>query len=194
MDNTNNSNRLNRFKNSQEFIYTDNTQRNLEIFNDLFLEHKNEIDKYIKDSNETEKAFWLKFYEKKSFDMSINPHIIKYVFHHKNNINKVYRYLNYRYFFEQVATKKMDTDYPPYLLIEPVSACQLRCPFCFQSDKTFTKKPFMGVMKLELFKKIVDEADNLGVGAITIASRGEPTMHKTIVEKHKYVGSKKNNF
>ena len=28
-----------------------------------------------------------------------------------------------------------------YLLIEPVSTCNLRCPFCFQTDKTFTKKP-----------------------------------------------------
>ncbi len=194
MDNTNNSNRLNRFKNSQEFIYTDNAQRNIEIFNDLFLEHKNEIDKYIRDSNETEKAFWLNFYEKKSFDMSINPHIIKYVFHHKDNINKVYRYLNYRYFFEQVATKKMDTDYPPYLLIEPVSKCNLRCPFCFQSDKSFTKKPFMGMMDLDLFKNIIDQADELGVGAITIASRGEPTLHKNLGEMLTYTKEKENIF
>ena len=36
----------------------------------------------------------------------------------------------------------------------------------------------MGVMDFELYKKIIDEADELGVGAVTIASRGEPTLHK----------------
>ena len=79
-----------------------------------------------------------------------------------------------------ISLKKLNTDYPPYLLIEPVSTCNLRCPFCFQTDKTFTKKPFMGVMDIEFFKKIVDEADSLGVGAVTLASRGEPTLHKNL--------------
>ena len=37
----------------------------------------------------------------------------------------------------------------------------------------------MGVSDFE-FLKIVDEADNLGVGAVTLASRGEPTLHKNL--------------
>ena len=75
-----------------------------------------------------------------------------------------------------MVPKKINIGYPPHLLIEPVSTCNLRCPFCFQTDKTFTRKPFMGVMEFDFFKKIVDEADQLGIGAVTLASRGEPTF------------------
>ena len=106
-----------------------------------FLENSLEIKQFIKkDATEIQKNFWLEFFETKSFNMQVNTHIIKYVFHNKKNVNKVYRYINFRFFFEQVSLKKIETDYPPYLLIEPVSTCNLRCPFCFQTDKTFTKK------------------------------------------------------
>ena len=110
------------------------------------------------------------------------------------NTNYLLKYLTFRYKFRLAGKKKKIFDYPPYLLIEPVSACNLRCPFCFQADQTFTKKPFMGIMKWDLFKKVVDEADKIGVGAITFASRGEPTMHKKLGEMIKYVSKKKNIF
>ena len=41
------------------------------------------------------------------------------------------------------------------------------------------------------FLKIVDEADNLGVGAVTLASRGEPTLHKNLKDMLKYLNTKK---
>ncbi len=167
---------------------------NIDTFNSIFLENSSEIKKYLKDATEIQKKFWLEFFETKAFNMSVDPHIIKYVFYNKRNVNKIYRYINFRFFFEQVSLKKMQTDYPPYLLIEPVSTCNLRCPFCFQTDKTFTKKPFMGTMKLDLFKNILDQANELGVGAITIASRGEPTLHKDLGEMLKYAKSKENIF
>ena len=66
--------------------------------------------------------------------------------------------------------------------------------FCFQSDQTFRRKPFMGVMKYDLYKKILDEANDIGVGAITLASRGEPTLHKNYVDMIEYTASKKNIF
>ena len=49
----------------------------------------------------------------------------------------------------------------------------------------------MGVMDFDFFKNVVDEADRIGVGAITIASRGEPTLHKKIKEMIDYVSTKK---
>jgi radical SAM protein with 4Fe4S-binding SPASM domain len=52
----------------------------------------------------------------------------------------------------------------------------------------------MGSMKLDLFKNIIDQANELGVGAITIASRGEPTLHKDLGEMLKYAKSKENIF
>jgi len=52
----------------------------------------------------------------------------------------------------------------------------------------------MGLMDLKLFKNIVDQADDLGVGAITIASRGEPTLHKDLGKMLSYTKDKQNIF
>ena len=52
----------------------------------------------------------------------------------------------------------------------------------------------MGIMKWDLFKKVVDEADEIGVGSITLASRGEPTMHPELGKMLKYISKKKNIF
>ena len=186
---------IGRGKVSQKVIDLVSSNNNLNDFYNIFLENSLEIKQFIKkDATEIQKNFWLEFFETKSFNLKVNPHIMKYVFHNKKNVNKIYRYINFRFFFEQVSLKKIETDYPPYLLIEPVSTCNLRCPFCFQTDKTFTKKPFMGTMKLDLFKNIIDQANELGVGAITIASRGEPTLHKDLGQMLKYAKSKENIF
>ena len=50
----------------------------------------------------------------------------------------------------------------------------------------------MGVIDIEFFKNIIDQADNLGVGAITLGSRGEPTMHKKFSEMLNFISTKKN--
>ena len=52
----------------------------------------------------------------------------------------------------------------------------------------------MGVIDFEFFKNIVDQADNLEIGAITIGSRGEPTMHKKFAEMLEYINTKKNIY
>ena len=93
------------------------------------------------------------------------------------------KYLIFRYKFLEFPKKRIVSEFPNYLLIEPVSACNLRCVMCFQIDETFTKdKNFMGQMDIELFKKTIDEAYEGGTQAITIASRGEPTLHPKLYE------------
>lgn len=127
-------------------------------------------------------------------NFNINKHLEIYINNHKNNILKIFRYIVFRYKFLESGKKKINLGYPPYLLVEPVSTCNLRCPFCFQTDKTFTKKPYMGVMDFDLFKKIIDEAEEIGIGAITLASRGEPTLHKEFDKMLDYIGEKENIF
>ena len=61
---------------------------------------------------------------------------------------------------------------------------------CFQSDKTFINKKYMGKMEFSLFKKVVDEAEKKGVKAITFGSRGEPTIHPQICEFLQYLKGK----
>ena len=132
--------------------------------------------------------------EEKKFIFPINKHIELYILSNQKDIIKISKYIIFRYKFYIAGKKKINLGYPPYLLIEPVSTCNLRCPFCFQTDKTFTKKPFMGVIDFEFFKKIVDEANIIGVGAITLASRGEPTLHKRFIDMLQYISSKENIF
>lgn len=134
------------------------------------------------------------FEKNKKIKFPINKHMELFILKNRLDINKVIKYLSFRYKFYLAGKNKINLGYPPYLLIEPVSACNLRCPFCFQTDKSFTRKPFMGVMDFDFFKNIVDQADDLQVGAITLASRGEPTMHKKIIEMLEYINKKKNIF
>jgi len=156
------------------------------IFDEIF------IKEIIDDVLAKEFINYLKKSKKIIFEL--NKHEQIYCNHILNNPLKIIKYLIFRHKFRQAGEKKILLDYPPYLLIEPVSACNLRCPFCFQSDKTFTVKGNMGVMKFDLFKKVVDEANQLGTGAITLASRGEPTMHKKLNLMIEYLSKKENIF
>ena len=61
---------------------------------------------------------------------------------------------------------------------------------CFQIDKSFTRKPFIGVMNLDFYKKIIDECVANGTKAITLASRGEPTLHPKLSEMLEYASGK----
>ena len=49
----------------------------------------------------------------------------------------------------------------------------------------------MGMMPWDIFTKIVDEANLNNCKAITLASRGEPTLHPKLPEMIEYI-SKKN--
>ena len=100
-------------------------------------------------------------------------------------------YLVHRYKFRTFPKLQKVANFPPYLLIEPTSICNLRCVMCFQIDETFTRdKSMMGLMSWELFTSVVDQAAENGCEAITMASRGEPTLHKRFGEMLHYIRKK----
>ena len=103
----------------------------------------------------------------------------------------ILKYLVHRYRYEIFPIKKILDDYPPYLQIEPSSICNYRCVFCFMTDKSLTDKRngHMGQMSLELFKKIIDAAENK-VEFISLASRGEPMACKDISKMLEYTVGK----
>lgn len=107
------------------------------------------------------------------------------------NDKLILKYIVHRYRYEVYPQKKIIDKYPPCLQIEPSSICNYRCVFCFETDKTFTNKKngFMGVMKLDLFKKIIDKAEG-NVEFVTLASRGEPLVVKEINEMLEYTTGK----
>jgi len=100
-------------------------------------------------------------------------------------------YLVFRYKFNNFPKQRIVADFPIYVLVEPVSACNLRCIMCFQIDETFSNnKNFMGKMDISLFKKIIDECQEGGTKAITLASRGEPTLHPQLGDMLEYCSGK----
>lgn len=174
----------------QEIVNTDNNDNFFKKVDEIIFENYSKINSENLNLN---KEFESSLNEKKKMS-EIFSYTELYRVSRIKDVKKIFGYLNFRYIFNLASKRKIILDAPPYVLIEPVSACNFRCPMCFQVDSTFTKKPYMGVMKWDLFCKVVDEADRIGTGAITLASRGEPTMHPKLGEMLEYLKSKKNIY
>ena len=101
-----------------------------------------------------------------------------------------YDYINFRFHFKFNKKNRIVSEIPLYLLIEPTSVCNLACPMCFQDDESFTTKSFMGMMSFDLFKRAITEAHEIGIKAITLASRGEPTLHPQLPEMLSFMKGK----
>jgi radical SAM protein with 4Fe4S-binding SPASM domain len=101
------------------------------------------------------------------------------------------RFLLYRYRYETFPQRLQLDDFPPCLQIEPTSICNYRCLFCYQVDEEFTRKGngMMGMMSLELFKQVIDQAEGR-CEAVTLASRGEPLICSDIEAMLRYLGGK----
>ncbi len=101
-------------------------------------------------------------------------------------------YLVSRYRLRMYPVRKQLTPFPLHLLIEPTPVCNLRCVMCFQVDPAFDRDPALkGVMNWDLFVNVVDQAADHGCNAITLASRGEPTLHKRLGDMLAYLSQKK---
>lgn len=101
------------------------------------------------------------------------------------------RYLHYRFRYEAFPERKLLDAYPPCLQIEPTSVCNFRCVFCYQTDADFTHKKngHMGMMALDTFKRLIDQAQG-NIEAVTLASRGEPMACPAIKEMLAYAAGK----
>ena len=111
---------------------------------------------------------------------------------HSLNERQIPPYIAYRRAFKDGQLRYQNEKKPVFCLIELASACNIKCPFCFQSDPTFTTKEFMGFMDIDLAKKIIDEIDELKVRGITFASRGEPLLYRYLQEILDYIATKEN--
>lgn len=75
--------------------------------------------------------------------------------------------------------------FPKVIQVESSSYCNLKCMGCPQKDITRKK----GFMKMELFKKLVDELSEHNV-RVWFHYMGEPFMHPQIWELIDYAGEK----
>lgn len=82
---------------------------------------------------------------------------------------------------------------PIHLDIETSSACNLRCPMCsctVEQNKGINRAYNPGFMSMELFKKVLDDAAEVGVYSIKLNWRGEPLLNPNIVEMVQYAKKK----
>lgn len=75
---------------------------------------------------------------------------------------------------------------PEIVQIESTNICNAKCVFCPRDDMHRKQ----GIMSVELFQKIVDEAAALGITHIRMHNYGEAFIDKRLVEKVRYAKEK----
>ncbi len=94
-------------------------------------------------------------------------------------------YLNYRYDFKDIPMNHKESEFPLVLAIEASSLCNLRCRMCFQKNVAFRSNPKnMGIMKWEVFEKLMGQIKQNQLYSVVFASRGEPLLNENL---HKMV-------
>jgi organic radical activating enzyme len=153
--------------------FLNQSKENLNILNNL----KNSYEKLFNNEEFVDKDFVLSGHELLEYQQIDDSHKL--------------RYLLYRYKYNSYPKQFITREYPPCVQIEPTSICNYRCVMCYQKDTSFSKKSngFMGHMDINLFKKIIDELEGK-IEAVTLASRGEPTLHQKLPEMLKYLNGK----
>tara|TARA_B100000787_G_scaffold153887_1_gene128363 strand:- start:272 stop:1456 length:1185 start_codon:yes stop_codon:yes gene_type:complete len=153
--------------------FLNQSKEDLNILNNL----KNSYEKLFNNKEFVDKDFVLSGHELLEYQKIDDSHKL--------------RYLLYRYKYNSYPKQFITGEYPPCVQIEPTSICNYRCVMCYQKDTSFSKKSngFMGHMDINLFKKIIDELEGK-IEAVTLASRGEPTLHQKLPEMLKHLNGK----
>jgi len=87
---------------------------------------------------------------------------------------------------EQKAGAEEVWSYPIAAIIDPSSACNLRCPFCFQADNPDARSK--AVMEWDLFKKLIDEIGPY-LYHCDLFNWGEPFLNRRIFDMIELVKS-----
>lgn len=103
------------------------------------------------------------------------------------------RYHEYRRKWKENPQNYIDEGYPLCLDIEASAACNLKCPMCPRTVYENKEKGDFHNSKhfnFELYKKVIDEAAELGVYAVKLIWFGEPLMNPRIVDMVAYAKQK----
>ena len=81
----------------------------------------------------------------------------------------------------------ISASFPTHLEVEAASKCQMRCPMCWT---TYLNENIKGIMKMDLYKKIVDEASANNTFSIKLSWRGETMLNPNLIDMIKYAKAK----
>ncbi|MCP3875282.1 MAG: radical SAM protein [Desulfobacteraceae bacterium] len=100
----------------------------------------------------------------------------------KRIINEILSISSRKFYFQKAL------NYPVTLMVEPTTACQLKCPLCpvglgkLERDTQF--------MEMKTFKKVIDDVGDY-IYKINFNGAGEPLLNKKIVQMIRYGKQKK---
>jgi len=100
---------------------------------------------------------------------------------------KAQRFKDYREAFDRAANLDVELEFPLHLIIEALYACNYRCPQCFLGISEFKKKfGGQGLMPLDSYKKIVDEAEQYQTPSMLLNGVNEPLLDDHLIERIVY--------
>jgi len=99
-------------------------------------------------------------------------------------------YFEYRKNWADYPQKRIVSNAPLHLDIETTTACNLKCPMCARTILEKEGKISQCFITKEEYKKIIDEASEIGVKSIKLNYLGEPLVHKDIVFQVEYAKKK----
>ena len=99
------------------------------------------------------------------------------------------RFQEYRRRWTDDPARFIAGDFPIHLDVESTGVCNLRCPFCATTMKNWGPD-VPGYMKMELFKKVIDEGAAEGLCSVKLSFRGEPTLHPGLADMAAYAKKK----
>jgi radical SAM protein with 4Fe4S-binding SPASM domain len=101
------------------------------------------------------------------------------------------RYHEYRRKWVENPQNFIDEGRPLNIDIESSSACNLKCPMCLHTILMERGSPITSRhFDYELYKRIIDEAVQVGVCAVKLNWRGEPLMNPRIADMIRYAKEK----
>lgn len=97
------------------------------------------------------------------------------------------RFKAYRAVFDRAASLDVDLPFPIHLIIETMYACNYQCPMCYLGIPEY-KRQFgrQGIMSMEAFRRIVDEAEQYETPSMLLNGVNEPLLDERLVERIRY--------
>ncbi len=83
-------------------------------------------------------------------------------------------------------------EFPLHLDIEVTSRCNLNCKFC--DKQPLLEKGQLGDMDFAIYRRIIDEAGEAGLNSLGLSYRGEPLLHREIINMVQYAKSRAIKF
>lgn len=100
------------------------------------------------------------------------------------------RFVEYRRQWDLAGRFELETEFPLFLVLELINTCNYRCPSCVHGYKDLRNLYQAGraqEMPVELFERIVLEAEEYGCPSVCVNNIGEPTLMKDLLDRIEYL-------